>query len=154
MADADTAVLCSFSFEGAAQQIKIIVDIIFVSQQIQIQRNIIFELFPLWIRTKGIKIGKKKAYTALLQCKTFLCRKKLGPQRKDFGGRNGFPGFYRVCVSTTCLESFSLKPEKSSKRFSFGGGSVRFFLLCLVNLFLMKLVRISGFSSLFSWRSQ
>ena len=38
--------------------------------------------------------GKKKAYTALLQCRTFLCRKKWGPQRKDFGGRYGFPGIF------------------------------------------------------------
>ena len=78
-------------------------------------------------RTKNT--GKKKAYTALLQCRTFLCRKKWGPQRKDFGGRYGFPGFHRVFVSTTDLESFSLRPEKFSKRFSFGGGRVRFFLL-------------------------
>ena len=28
------------------------------------------------------------------------------------------------------MESFALKPEKFSKRFPFGGGSVRFFLLC------------------------
>ena len=41
-----------------------------------------------------------------------------------------FPGFYRVFVSTTGLESFSLRPEKLSKRFSCGGGCVRFFLLC------------------------
>ena len=75
--------------------------------------------------------GEKKAYTALLQCTTFLCQKKWGPQRKDFGGRYGFPGFYRVFVSTTGLESFSLRPEKFSKRFSFGGGRVRFFLLCV-----------------------
>ena len=33
---------------------------------------------------------------------------KRGPQRKDFGGRYGFPCFYRVFVSTTGLESFSL----------------------------------------------
>ena len=73
---------------------------------------------------------KKKAYTALLQCRTFPCQKKWGLQRKDFGGRYGFPGFHRVFVSTTDLESFSLRPEKSPKRFSFGGGRVRFFLLC------------------------
>ena len=72
--------------------------------------------------------GKKKAYTALLQCRTFLCRKKWGPQRKDFGGGYGLPGFCRVFVSTTGLESFSLRPEKFSKRFSFGGGRVRFLL--------------------------
>ena len=65
--------------------------------------------------------------------RNFLCRKKWGPQRKDFGGRYailmGFPGFYRVFVSTTGLESFLLRPEKVSKRFSLGGGSVRVFLL-------------------------
>ena len=73
--------------------------------------------------------GKKKAYTAPLQCRIILCRKKWGPQRKDFGRRYGFPGFHRVFVSTTGPESFSLRPEKFSKRFSFGGGSVRFLLL-------------------------
>ena len=41
-----------------------------------------------------------------------------------------FPGFCRVFVSTTGLESFSLRPEKFSKRFSFSAGCVRFFLLC------------------------
>ena len=76
--------------------------------------------------------GKKKAYAALLQRRTFLCRKKWGPQRKDFGGRYGFPGFYRVFVSTTGLESFSFRPEKFPKRFSFGGGRVRFLLLCCI----------------------
>ena len=53
--------------------------------------------------------------------------KKGGPQRKDFGGRYGVPGFHRDFVSTTDLESFSLRPEKFPKRFSFGGGRVRFF---------------------------
>ena len=61
--------------------------------------------------------GKKKPYTALLQCRTSLCRKKWGPQRKDFGGGYGFPGFYRAFVSTTGLESFSLRPEKFLQRF-------------------------------------
>ena len=58
--------------------------------------------------------------------RTFALPKKWGPQRKDFGGRYGFPGFHRVFVSTTGLESFSLGPEKFSKRFSFGGGTVLF----------------------------
>ena len=85
---------------------------------------------PLFWRFSGGFSGKKQAYTAPLQCRTFLCRKKWGPQRKDFGGRYGFPGFRRVFVSTTGLESFSLRPEKFPKRFSFSGGSVRFFLPC------------------------
>ena len=33
----------------------------------------------------------------------------------------------RGFVSTSGLESFSLRPEKFPKRFSFGGGRVRFF---------------------------
>ena len=38
-----------------------------------------------------------------------------------------FMGFF---VSTTGLESFSFRPEKFPKRFSFGSGRVRFLLLC------------------------
>ena len=38
--------------------------------------------------------------------------------------------FHRVFVSTTDLESFSLRPEKVPQKISFGGGRVRFFLLC------------------------
>ena len=53
--------------------------------------------------------------------------KKMGAKEKDFGGRCGSPGFYKVFVSTTGLESFFLRPEKLSKRRSFGGGSVSFF---------------------------
>ena len=53
--------------------------------------------------------------------------KKRGPQRKDFGGRYGFSGFDRDFVSTADLESFALRPAKFPKRFSFGGGLVRFF---------------------------
>ena len=54
---------------------------------------------------------------------------KMGVTEEDFCGRYGFSEFYRVSVSTAGLESFSLRPEKFSKRFSFGGGSVRFVLL-------------------------
>ena len=73
--------------------------------------------------------GRKKKKRTPLAPGAELCREKWGPQRKDFGGGYGFPGFYRVFVSTTGLESFSLRPEKFSKRLSFGGGCVRFFLL-------------------------
>ena len=50
---------------------------------------------------------------------------------KDFSGRYGF--------STTGLESFSLRPkvpQNWAKRFSFGGGRVRFFLLCYCAIWL------------------
>ena len=40
-----------------------------------------------------------------------------------------FLGFIGIFVSTTGPESFSLRPEKISKRFSFGGSSVVLFLL-------------------------
>ena len=61
----------------------------------------------------------------------FPLPKKKGGTDEDFGGGFGFSGFHRVFVSTTTdLESFSLRPEKFPKGFSFGGGRVRFFLLC------------------------
>ena len=63
--------------------------------------------------------GKKKACTALLQCRTFRCRKKWGPPRKGFSGRYGFLGLYRVFVSTTGLESFSLRPEMFAQNIFF-----------------------------------
>ena len=50
-----------------------------------------------------------------------------------------FLGFTGVFVSTTGLESFSLGPEKFSKWFSFGGGCVRFFLLCMSDKLLIVL---------------
>ena len=42
----------------------------------------------------------------------FSLPKKWWPQRKDFGGRYGFPGFHRVFVSTTDLESFFFEARK------------------------------------------
>ena len=42
----------------------------------------------------------------------FSLQKKKGSTEEDFGGGYGFPGFYRVFVSTTGLESFSFRPEK------------------------------------------
>ena len=59
--------------------------------------------------------------------RNFSLLKKWGPQRKDFGGRYGCPGFYRVFVSTTGLEKFVFEARKVFRMFSFGGGSVVFF---------------------------
>ena len=64
------------------------------------------DLFYMGKKKKGFK-----AYTALLQRGTF----NREPQRKDFGGRYGYPGSYRVFVSTTGLECFPLRPEKFPK---------------------------------------
>ena len=55
-------------------------------------------------------------------------------EESSFGGGYGFPVFFLNTgfVSTTGLESVSLRPEKVSKGFSFGGGSVRLFRLCVL----------------------
>ena len=47
----------------------------------------------------------------------FTEKRKRGPhKKKDFGGRYGYPGFFiGFSVSTTGLESFSLRPKKLSK---------------------------------------
>ena len=76
---------------------------------------------------------EKESIHRLAPMQNFFFADKNGLlQRKDFGGRYGFPGFYRVFVSTTGLDSSSLRPEKFPKRFSFGGGRVGFFLLCQI----------------------
>ena len=77
---------------------------------------------------------EKKAYTALLQSRTFLCRKKWGPQRKDFGGGYGFPGYYRVFVSTTGLESFFWGQNSSPKDFLSVVVAYAFFLSVFLDL--------------------
>ena len=51
---------------------------------------------------------------------------KISHYRYSFSLLSFYKGFF---VSTTGLESCSLRPEKFSKWFSFSGGSVRFFLL-------------------------
>ena len=76
----------------------------------------------LVVKTSG---WEKESMHRPAPVQNFSLQKKMGSQRKDFGGGFGFPGFYRVFVSTT--GSFSSRPEKFSKRFSFGGGCVRFF---------------------------
>ena len=48
---------------------------------------------PRTTKNNSQGVGKKKPYTALFQCRTFLCRKKWGPPRKDFGGGYGFVVF-------------------------------------------------------------
>ena len=64
--------------------------------------------------------------------------KEWGPQRKISAVDMAFLVFKRgICIYHR-PGKFSLRPEKVSKRFSFGGGSVRFFLLCLQLLPLQK----------------
>ena len=77
-----------------------------------------------------IVLGKRKHTPPCSSAELVFARKIWGTQKKDFGGRYGCPSFHRAFVSTTGLESFSLRPEKFPKIFSFSGGSVRFFLLC------------------------
>ena len=78
-------------------------------------------------RFRVVPQGKQTIHCHAPVEELFFAEKKWGPQRKDFGGRYGFSGFLGFFVSSTGLESFSLRPEKVSKRFSFGGGSVCFF---------------------------
>ena len=88
-------------------------------------------IFRIFVPNFVTKLGKRKHTPPCSSAELFFAEKKWGPQRKDFGGGYGFPGFYRVFVSTTGPESFSLlRPEKFPKRSSFGGGCVRFFLPC------------------------
>ena len=81
---------------------------------------------------EGPGLGKRKHTPPCSSTELCFAEKKGGLQRKDFGGGYGFPGFYRVFVSTTGLESFSFGPEKFPQWFSFGGGCVPFFLLCRI----------------------
>ena len=85
-------------------------------------------------------LGERKHTPPCPSAGTFLRRKNWGPQRKDFGGRYGFPGFVGVFVSTTGLESFFFRlwGEKCSPNDFLSGGSVRFFRLCLCTYFGMK----------------
>ena len=59
--------------------------------------------------------GKRKHTPPCSSEELLFAAKKWGPQRKDFGGRHGFPSFYGVFVSTTGLEGSSFRPEKFSK---------------------------------------
>ena len=58
--------------------------------------------------------------------RNFSLPKKNGSHRGQILVDTVFLGFCRVFASTTGLERFSLRPEKFSKRFSFGGGRVHF----------------------------
>ena len=83
------------------------------------------------LKLREPKFWEKESRHRPAPVRNFSLPKKWGAQRKDFGGRCGFPCFDRVFVSTTGLESFylSLRPAKFPKIFSFGGGRVRFVLL-------------------------
>ena len=56
----------------------------------------------------NFSLGKRKHTPPCSSEELIFAEKKWGPQRKDFGGRYGFPGFHRVFVSTTGLESVFL----------------------------------------------
>ena len=101
-------------------------------------------------------LGKRKHTPPCSSAELFFAEKNGVHRGKISVVDMGFPGFYRVFVSTTGLESFSFRPEKFSKRFSFGGGCVRFFLLW-VRLFLISDIskpvvwRTSGLHPRFPW---
>ena len=59
-----------------------------------------------------LSAGEKKAYTALLQCGTCLCRKKRGPLRKISVVDMVFLVFTGVFVSTTGLPARTGAPAR------------------------------------------
>ena len=94
----------------------------------------VFGGFPLGNPTKQAiaskpSQGKKKAYTALLQCRTSLAE-KMGSTDERFRWWIWFSWVLQGFCIHHRPGSFSLRPEKFSKRFSFGCGCVRFVLLC------------------------
>ena len=95
-----------------------------------------------------LRLRKRKHTPPCSSAELFFAERKWGLQRKDFGGRYGFPGFNRIFVSF--LESFSFRPEKFPKRFSFGGGRVRLSLLCYESSTQLLVCSSPSFSS-FSW---
>ena len=82
-------------------------------------KTFVFNSRPLpWPNNfRGFCAGKKKAYTALLECRTELCRKKWGPQRKDFGGGYGFPGFIGFLYPPPAWKVFLWGQKSSPKDF-------------------------------------
>ena len=62
--------------------------------------------------------------------RNFSLPKEMGAKRKDLGGRHGFPGLYIAFLHLPPAWKVVLRPEKLSRRFSFGGGSVCSFLPC------------------------
>ena len=81
------------------------------------------------------QIWEKESIHRPAPVQNFSLQEKMGSTEERFRWWiYGFPGFCRVFVSTAGLESFSLRPEKFSKRFSFGGGCVRLSLLCKCHL--------------------
>ena len=76
-------------------------------------------------------LGKRRHTPPCSSAELFFAEKKGVHRGKISVVDMVFLVFYRVFVSTTGLEIFSSRPEKFSKRFSFGGGCVRFFLLCV-----------------------
>ena len=85
-------------------------------------------LLGIWLGVPQ-RLGKRK-HTPPCSAAELFFAKKWGQQMKDFGGRYAFLVFRGLLCLPPVWKVFSLKPEKFSKRFSFGGGSVRFFLLC------------------------
>ena len=86
---------------------------------------------------------KKKEYTALLQCRTFfLCRKEWGPQRKDFGGRYGFPGFQRALYPPPVWKVF-LEARKVPQKIFFQWWSCTLFSSLCKSRALISFIRLN-----------
>ena len=76
----------------------------------------------------GRALGKRKHTPPCSSAELFFAEKKWGPTRGKISVVDmGFPGFHRVFVSTTDLESFSFEARKFPKRFFFRWGIFRIF---------------------------
>ena len=91
-----------------------------------------------YVEGGGSGIVLKESIHRPAPVRNFFYRKKCGPQRKDCGRRYGSPGSYRVLCLSPAWKAFlrgqKVLPESSPIRFSFGGGSVHFVLLCIAFL--------------------
>ena len=64
-----------------------------------------------------IELGKGEHAPPCSSEELCFAENKWWPQRKEFGGRCGYSCFFfQVFVSTTGLESFSLRPENQGKK--------------------------------------
>ena len=76
-----------------------------------------FDSNPMLLGIKGLE---KESIHRPAPVQNFSLPKKWGPQRKDFGGGYGFPGFYRhIFVSTTGLERFFFEARKVLQKIFF-----------------------------------
>ena len=104
VADADAAVLCSL--KGPHSR-KMCFGNSFISLQIQIQRNIIIELFPLWVRTNGKAPNCRSQRVQFADSiRKLHCQGMFNSDRANWIHKSHFQ-FTKVSPSLLCSESYS-----------------------------------------------